>query len=65
MKRAGKRTVRPERVAFGGSVRVLSGFAGTLLDWRTAKLGRRATGLGWWAAGVVLSPFQQVGGLNL
>jgi hypothetical protein len=33
MKRAGKRTVRPERVVFGGSVRILSGVAGALLGW--------------------------------
>ena len=51
MKRAGKRTVRPERVIFGGSVRVLSAFAGALLGWagglvrRAAWLVRRAAGL--------------------
>jgi len=30
---AGKRTVRPERVVFRGSLRVFSGLAGAMLDW--------------------------------
>ena len=44
-KRAGKRTVRPERVVLGGSVRAFSESAGTLLGWAGGLLG-------WWAAGV-------------
>ena len=40
MKRAGKRTVRPEHVVFGGLVRVLSGFAGALLGWAGGLQGR-------------------------
>jgi hypothetical protein len=47
MKRAGKRTVHPERVVFGGLVRVLSGFAGALLGW--------AGGLQGWAGGLPVS----------
>ena len=43
MKRAGKLTVRPNSVVLGGLVGVVTGFADTLP---------------WWAAIVVLSPFQ-------
>jgi hypothetical protein len=58
MKRAGKRTVRPERVVWWLSPYFI------WLCCSVDGLGWRAAGLDWRASGVVLSPFHQVGGLD-